>query len=201
MPRVRSLLGVALALFLIGCASRPPLPPDMPARQALRDFALEARFALRLERFNGTPESASGRLSWEHAGPLDRVLLANPLGQGIAEISVAGTQAELRTSDGQTRRAADAEQLLHAATGYRLPIARLPAWLLGRGSDSAERAEDARGRPLRLVDDGWRIDYDYADAADDALPSRLTLRRIVADGELELRLRIEEWRPLPGTKP
>ena len=41
---------------------------------------------------------------------------------------------------------------------------------------------------------GWQIDYAYDDDAAAALPARLTLSR---DQEIELRLRIEEWKENP----
>ena len=44
------------------------------------------------------------------------------------------------------------------------------------------------------VEAGWQVDYAYADDTPDALPERVTLRR--AD-EIELRLRIEEWKTAP----
>ena len=186
---------LAGALFLASCASVPP--PGQPGRaelQTLQTFALEARFALKSERPNEAPQSASGRLTWQHAASHDHILVADPLGQGIAEISVTPAGAELRASDGQTRRAADAATLLYGVTGYALPLGELPAWLLGRPSSAGRLETDGSGRPYRLMDDGWRIDYDYDSADADAPPARLTVHR---ESELELRLRIEEWRPLP----
>lgn len=192
----RILLGLG-ALLLAGCATAPLSPGGLPGRSQVRDFGLEARFALRLERWNDAPQSAAGRLSWRHAGGVDRVLVADPFGQGIAEIERDGQGAELRTGDGQVRRAADAAALLLAATGYPLPLGELPAWLLGRPGASGELATDGAGRPKRLAEAGWKIDYDYDDEAGNALPSRLTLRRRLDSGDLELRLRIEEWRTTP----
>lgn len=187
-------LRLAGLLLLAGCATAPPagLPP--PTRADLGQFAMEARFALRTERPNEAPQSASGRLSWRHTAGGDSIFVANPLGQGIAEIHVNAGGAELRQGNGEVRRSADAAALLHSLTGYTLPLAELPAWLLGRPSSSGRLEADPAGRPRRLVDSGWRIDYDYDGDAADAPPARLTLQR---DNELELRLRIEEWRSLP----
>lgn len=187
-------LRLAGLLFLAGCATTPlaSLPP--PARADLGQFALEARFALRTERPHEAVQSASGRLSWRHTADGDSIFVANPLGQGIAEIHVNAAGAELRQGDGQVRHSADPAALLQTLTGYTLPLAELPAWLLGRPSSSSRLEADPAGRPRRLVDSGWRIDYDYDSDAADAPPARLTLQR---DNELELRLRIEEWRPLP----
>lgn len=193
MRRLRLLL-VAGTLLAAGCATVPPSTSSLPARSELRDFSLEARFALRLERPYEAPQSASGRLSWQHTPGVDHILVANPLGQGIAEIERDADGARLRSSDGQVRRAADAAVLLEEATGYPLPLGELPAWLLGRPSAAGHLRTDAAGRPKELVDAGWHIEYDYDDEAAGALPARLTLRR---DDSLELRLRIEEWQSTP----
>lgn len=186
-------LALAGALLLAGCASVPPAA-SVPTRSQLRGFALEARFALKSERPNEAPQSASGRLTWQHTAGQDHILVANPLGQGIAEVDITPAGAELRTGDGQVRRAADAASLLYGVTGYTLPLGELPAWLLGRPAAAGRLETDATGRPRRLWDGGWRIDYDYDNDAADAPPARLTLHR---ESELELRLRIEEWRLLP----
>ncbi len=179
-------------LLLTACAALPPAP--LPARDSLSDFALEARFALRVERPDAAPQTAGGRLSWEHRAGNDRILIANPLGIGIAEIDAAPGLARLRTADGTVRESDDADALMEAATGERLPVARLPAWLLGRGGSAGTLERDGQQRPLRLAEAGWRIDYAYDDFAADALPARITLRRAEA---VELRLRIEEWRVAP----
>ena len=139
-------------------------------------------------------QSSGGRLSWEHKNAGDRILLANPLGIGMAEIEVTSTLSRLRTADGRSREAADADALLEEVSGQRLPVRRLPAWLLGQAVQPQDMVLDALGRPLRLREAGWQIDYAYDDEAPTALPSRLTL---LGEGGVELRLRIEEWKDLP----
>jgi outer membrane lipoprotein LolB len=179
-------------LTLAACSSLPPPPP--PGRESLRDFALEARFALRVQRPEQAPQSAGGRLSWEHRAGRNRILIANPLGYGVAEIETTPERSQLRTADGKIRESADADELMEAATGERLPVARLPAWLLGRSSSDRRMERDGQQRPASLNEAGWQIEYDYDSESAAALPARITLRR--AD-EIELRLRIEEWRELP----
>ncbi|HZX33343.1 MAG TPA: lipoprotein insertase outer membrane protein LolB [Rhodocyclaceae bacterium] len=197
----RSLWRTGLAaLALAGCATVAPPPVSQPERATLKDFSLEARFALRLERpYEAAPESASGRLSWQHRGATNHILVADPLGQGIAEIEQDGAGARLRTRDGRQYRAADAATLLKDATGYPLPLGELPAWLIGRPTASGQLRTDEQGRPLNLADAGWQIEYEYDSEAPAALPVRLTLRRGSSPElrSLELRLRIEEWRSNP----
>ncbi|WP_191090420.1 lipoprotein insertase outer membrane protein LolB [Dechloromonas sp. CZR5] len=182
-----------LALGLLaGCAGLPPAAPL--DRDSIRDFALEARFALRATPSGQSPQSANGRLTWTHTGQRDRVLLASPLGYGLAEIDITPQRSTLRTGDGQESESSDPEELITTATGLPLPVSRLPAWLLGRSGSAATVEPDARGRPGRLIESGWQIDYAYDNDRAAALPARLT---IIRPGEVELKLRIEEWRETP----
>lgn len=187
----RSLLGLGL-LALAACATVTS-PPGIP-REALRDFAFDGRFALRSTSPGQSPQSTSGRLSWAHQQDADHLLLASPLGIGIAEITSSVDGARLKTGDGQNWEAAQPDELMERVTGQALPISRLPAWLLGRPGQEGKTTHDQDGRPVQLIEAGWQIDYSYDSDAADALPSRITLRR---GDELELRLRIEEWRNTP----
>lgn len=178
--------------LLAGCTSLPPSP--MPSRDKVGDFALEARFALRVSLPEQPPQSSGGRLSWTHKNGDNHVLLSSPLGYGMAEIDTTPVLSRLRTGAGKTHESSDPETLIEEVTGQRLPITPLPAWLLGRANHSAQIERDERLRPTRLHEDGWQIDYTYDDETPGALPARLTLRR---DQEIELRLRIEEWKESP----
>ena len=189
MCRISALLACGL---LAACASAPqgPLAP----RDQIGDFALEARFALRVSLPDKPPESSGGRLQWEHRNGNDRILISSPLGVGVAEIDVGPTHGRLRTADGQLRESADADALMAEVTGQRLPVRQLPGWLLGRSGSTSVVTSDSAGRPARLYEAGWQIDYSYPDDTPGALPTLVSLRR---DSEIDLRLRIEEWRTAP----
>ena len=166
----------------------------MLARDQLRNFALEGRFALRVTLPGQAVQNSGGRLTWTHENRSDRVLLSSPLGYGLAEIETSPEISRLRTADGKMRESTDPDALIEEVTGQRLPISRLPAWLLGRSGGKARIEPDDLGRPLRLSEDGWQVDYSFEDDSLGALPTRLTLSR---NGEIELRLRIEEWKETP----
>ena len=189
MCRISALLACSL---LAACASAPqgPLAP----RDQIGDFALEARFALRVSLPDKPPESSGGRLEWEHRNGNDRILISSPLGVGVAEIDVGPTRGRLRTADGQLRESADADALMEEVTGQRLPVRQLPGWLLGRSGSTSVVTSDSAGRPARLYEAGWQIDYSYPDDTPGALPTLVSLKR---DSEIDLRLRIEEWRTAP----
>lgn len=183
---------LAGGLLLAGCAATPLAP--LPERHLVDEFALEARFALRVSLPAQAPQSAGGRLSWEHRRSGDRILIANPLGVGLAEIETAPGRSRLQTADGKRSESPDADDLIEEVTGQRLPISRLPDWLLGRSADAAALRRDPQGRPTSLDEAGWQIEYTYDDDLPGTLPSRLTLNR---QREIELRLRIEEWKQTP----
>jgi outer membrane lipoprotein LolB len=178
--------------LLAGCSSLPPAA--LPGREQIRDFAMEARFALRVTMPDQAPQTSGGRLSWVQKAGESRVLVSSPLGYGLAEIETTPTLSRLKTADGKTRESADPDVLMEDVTGQRLPVTRLPAWLLGRASDSAQIDRDSQQRPSRLREAGWQIDYAYDDETATALPTRVTLSR---EREIELRLRIEEWKENP----
>lgn len=186
MVRCITLLACSL---LAACASAPP--GTLAPRDQVREFALEARFALRVSPPDRPPESSGGRLEWEHGNGDDRILISSLLGVGVAEIDLGPGGGRLRTADGKLRESADADALMEEVTGQRLPVRQLPGWLLGRAGAAGEVTRDGAGRPARLNEAGWRIDYAYPDDSAGALPSLVNLRR---DGEVDLRLRIEEWR-------
>lgn len=182
------------ASLLVGCAATPSRPPSAP--DARNGFALEARFVLRTSNPGQAPHSASGRLSWTHRNGTGLLLLSSPLGYGLAEIASTPGHAVLRLGNGETRESADPDALMQDITGQRLPVSRLPAWLLGQTDDQSKLKRDILGRPQHLEESGWQITYAYDSEAADALPSRLTLN-YNNDSEIELRLRIEEWKDKP----
>lgn len=184
---------VALAFgLLVGCASVPPTP--LAPRDQVRNFSLEARFALRATLPGQAAQSSGGRLTWTHQQDNDRILVANPLGYGVAEIDAGPGTSRLRTADGKERESGDPDALIEDVTGLRLPVARLPGWLLGRPGAGARIEADPLGRPGKLHEAGWQVDYSYDDERPTSLPARLTISR---PGEIEFKLRIEEWRETP----
>jgi len=184
------------ALLLAACAT-PMLVPEQSNRLAVKDFSIDARFALRVESAatpGGQSQNISGRLLWRHSANSDYWLFSTPLGQAVAELESDAGGARLQQAGGEERRAADAGTLLRDLFGYELPVSRLPFWLLARPQSVSSLDLDGQGRPRQLTENGWQVAYAYDDETPNALPARLTIRR---EGEIELRLRIEEWQIKP----
>jgi outer membrane lipoprotein LolB len=182
MVSVRSAAAFAAAAILGACATVPTetLPPG--------GFIVSGRVAVRY----GT-EAASGRVLWRHSEMSDDLVIATPLGQGIAEITRRDGGYTLVRANGERLTAADPEQLTEQALGWALPLAGLPDWLQGRpqsGTPAEVRRAGDRVAELRQL--GWTIEYTSYDE-EAKLPKRVRLTR----GELDIRLAIESWQLAP----
>ena len=189
VPPLFCIIPVLALCLMVGCASLPASPmAGLPQRDQIEAFSLQGRFSLRQDE-----RSHSGRLSWQHGEDGDRVLLASPFGQGLAELSIGPHGATLRSSDGALHSAADAESLTRQVLGYPLPIRRLADWIRARIAPADNPSLDRFSRPERLNSDGWQIEYGYDSEDPQALPARIFA--LGAEG-VELRLRIDEWNPI-----
>lgn len=186
---VRRLLNRSLFLFaalLLGGCALLDQPPD-PSRPA--ELEMRGRIAYRHAEQGG-----SAVIAWRHAPDFDDLLVTGPLGQGIARLDRQGTVWVLTTIDGRRFRAGDAETLTESALGWRLPLAGLVDWVQGRPGPAhpAQTERDDAGRPVRIRQDGWQIEY-LAWQGD--LPSRLNLHRDAdeAHAALDLRLVVDQF--------
>lgn len=115
------------------------------------------------------------------------MLIASPVGQGIARIDREGDRFRLVTGDKKEYRALDAESLTEQALGWRLPLSGLSDWIRGRAS--AGRPAEVTGQAgegLEIRQDGWRIAYEEFR---DGRPFRLRLSR----EDIDIRLVVDQW--------
>lgn len=175
-----SILLVGIAC-VCGCSGLPNLLSFEPLHSG---FELKARAAIRYGE-----EAATVTVQWRHQAASDDMLITNPIGQGVARILRSEGGATLETGDARRFRAADAESLTAEVLGWRLPLSGLPDWLRARPAPGLESKPtlDADGRLVRLVQDGWQIEYqEYRDQR----PVRMRLVR----PDLEIRLVVDSWR-------
>lgn len=178
-------VAAACLALLAACSS---LRIDGAVRDgALRNYDVDGRFVARQEG-----RSLTGRLSWQHRGDADTVLLQDPFGRGLAELFSGPGGAELRTADGTVRRAADGDALVAELSGVAVPVAAIGAWLAGRVSSGEAVQHDGAGRVIRLLRDGWQVDYRYGDG--EPLPDRIIA---VRPGGPEVRLTVDRWEVFP----
>lgn len=188
----RSLRGIAmmLAFALSGCAIRPVGPDLVPAiRTAVAAFELEGR----LSATDGE-RSASGRIHWLHSPSGDEWTVYSPLGQIVAHLVSSPAGAVLRTADGRRMSAPDPGSMLPQVLGVPAPVEGLPHWVQASARSGATVLDlDEQGRPARISDQGWLVDYpEYANHDPQAPPRRLEARW----GETRIRLIIDQWTPL-----
>jgi len=197
----RGVAAVAAALLLAACASAPrraadgPAPPGAePAQQAREarvqaqpEWWLQGRIAVSTGR-----EGGSGRLEWTRRGDGYELRVSAPVTRQSWRLAVAGGRARIEGLTGGPREGDDPETLLRDATGWTIPLTALPYW--ARGARAPVAPAQVRygpdGRPLRIEQAGWAIDYVWPDSADAEFPARIDARR---DGA-RVRLAIDQAR-------
>ena len=212
VSKIRPLLLVAVTLAVSACTTvgrqKTPAPEvvttvsaaALAAEQArvaaLRsapDWTFQGRVAVSKGRDGG-----SGRIDWKQDGPAYVVELSAPVTRQSWKLT-GDTHHEagrLEGLAGGPREGEDAQQLLLDATGWDIPVNQLPEWVRGLvagdggGAEQVER--DADGRPRRLQQLGWQIQYlDWypAEAGRPALPRRIEASR----GDAKVRLLVDQW--------
>jgi outer membrane lipoprotein LolB len=197
---------VALLLVTTGCATlKPatemplPIPAGNPAElhqdhikqlSHIKQFFLQARIGIQSDG-----KGSSGSTRWRHHPEGDDISMISPVGGTVAKIIANAEGVTLTSNDGKVLQAADAESLTEQHLGWRLPLAGLPDWALGRPANRPleELHWDSIGRITKLKQDGWEIEYpEYMEASGYRLPKRINLR----SKNLTLKLVIENWAEL-----
>ncbi len=189
MPRAAPLAFPAvIALIVAACATAPPVPPAATALPRDEPFAIDGRLSAR----RGS-DGISIVFAWMHASPRDELVVSNPLGQTVAELSsdASNQRVGVRTADGRREESGDWATLTERVVGFPLPVTALAWWVQGapRADASFSLETDVAGRASVLRQDGCEIVYAYRDGTT-RRPSRLTL----ACHDVELRIVIDRWR-------
>lgn len=192
-PRiVLSLLLAALA----GCVPVRPLAPDaaMLAAQDAREarlaaqpsFALAGRIAV-----SGTGEGGSGSFEWIQDGADFEFTLRSPVARQTWRMAYLAGDVRLEGLEGGTRWCTDPEALLAEEIGWDVPVRALAWWVRGARAPGrhAELWFDAEGRPARLRQDGWQVDFRDWFPGQDGLPRRVFAER----GQARVRLVVDRW--------
>ena len=214
-----AVLAAVVAVALAGCAPRravaPPLPPptddaavgvappiDSPeafAALAAREAALQDNNSWSLKGRMAVARGDDGgtlNVEWTQQGEAYAITLSAPVTGRQWRLSGTADSATLDGLDGGTRRGPDAETLLLDATGWRLPVRQMPAWVRGlRGPGPvAALAMDAEGRPVGFRQGEWALSYRDWWPGEPPLP-----RRVFAEAEgASVRLIVSEWQaPTP----
>ena len=113
-------------------------------------------------------------IDWQHDSAHDTILLATPLGQGVAEIERDSAGARLMLADKRRFEADDWGTLAEQIFGFHLPLRGSARWLLGEPTDT----------------EGWHITVvERESKAPGALPTVIELEH----NDIAVRLKIDEW--------
>ena len=172
----RASLGAAAAALLVlaGCATQQPprQPSTSNATTSLTtqtSRAYHGRFAVQYVDQNGQQRNAYGNFDWHETDSTVTLQLLNPLGQTLALVTSAPSQATLELPNRQPLTADNVSTLMQQALGFALPVEGLRYWLQPSvAPTSRARTTPDPQNPQRLSQieqDGWTIDYvAYADA-------------------------------------
>jgi len=153
----------------------------------LEQFELKGRLAVQAD---GKGYSAS--LLWQHKTDRDDIRIYSPLGGQLAHIEKTLDGVRLQDAQGQVTYGQDAENLTQTLLGWRLPLAGLADWALGRPANPAmaNLTWDEAGRTLSLNEADWAIAYQNYQASPTAfLPHKLSLK----NARVQLKLIVEKW--------
>jgi len=191
----RLLARLVLLAMLAACAPLPPhtdnqfLRDRQTAREAtlaqLTDWSFVGRIAVS-QGSNG----GSGRIEWRQHGDDFDIHLSAPISKQTWRLSKSGERVVLEGLPGGAREGSDAEALLADATGWRIPIAVMAAWVRGSRANGDSDLEFAPGgMPATLRQSGWIVTYRDWNQGDPALPTKV----FAEAGDARVRLAVEHW--------
>ena len=199
---LRLLILAATLAALPGCALLRPQPGSAPA-SAEQQAAWQERVALLspIDRFTLTGRVASGALGFkadlrwkQHPDGRFEMRVAGPFGARAAELAGDSQQVTVRTGDkGNLVVTTDPEAWLEQELGVRLPVTGLRWWALGLPAPDSQHQillDPAHGRALRIVQNGWELDYvEYRAASTLDLPRRIEAR----NGDTRVLVLADAW--------
>lgn len=194
----RFILSIVLVM-LAGCVSAPEIKKNtnsasqllyqqhLQSIAAIHQFTIQGRVGVQTE---GKGYSAS--LNWQHSLNNDDISLYTPLGGQVANIKRTVDKTILEDANGNSITAETVEDLTQSALGWRLPLAGLADWALGRATNRPIQSIswDEHGFLSSLKQDGWDIQYqNYIDNNGVFLPRKILLK----SEKINLKLLVEKW--------
>jgi outer membrane lipoprotein LolB len=138
-------------------------------------------------------DSWSAGVQWEQIAESFRIRLTDPLGQVLLQLEGDPQRVEMRTAEGEVTEASSPDALIRQQTGWRVPVAGLRYWSLGRPAPQVAvdgYRLDAAGRLAELHQSGWHIRYErYQEFDGIALPTKLTFE----NPRLAAKLIVRSW--------
>ena len=184
--------------FMALCACAPVRVRENPASLADQQrresqLASRTRWTLTAHIFvsDGTQNSGSGDLEWQHDGDRYTFKLRAPTGR-TWRLTGDSREAVLEGVDAQPIRGTDPERLLRERLGWDVPVADLADWVRGVRSPRkpAQVVYDALSLPAQVDQDGWKVEYRdwYAD-----LTPPMPHRVFASHGDARVKMSIDHW--------
>lgn len=190
--RVAALLVV---LFMVACAPVPRRPAVVgdETLQSLREGELARHpawaFTGRLAISQGN-DGGNARIEWRQNGQDFDIQLSAPITRQSWRLKQVGSEITLEGLTGGVRQGSDAEALLLEATGWRIPLASMAAWVRGvRAPGPADISFDGFGLPATLRQGGWAVEYRGWSERTPSLPTKLFVRQ----ADASVKLVVERW--------
>jgi outer membrane lipoprotein LolB len=182
---MRGLTIVGVVWLMAACATSSPPPASVDVEPDV-NWTLQGRIALK-----SGEQNLSGQLQWQRQTGRDELLLASPMGQGVARIMHDRDGVLLEIPNETPRRAPDAESLTREVLGYPLPLSGLAYWIQARPDPGRpyQQTSDDTGRLSQLMQDGWVIDFLQYMPDHPARPRKL----VVSREDIEIRLVVDAW--------
>jgi outer membrane lipoprotein LolB len=188
-----------LILAVSACATQPKAPTQLPPENLalhqqhlakltnIQAFSLKGRLGVVTQK-----QGFSGGIEWQHQTSTDNIDVYSPVGGKVANIAKTPSKVILTDQKGNAITASDAETLTETTLGFRLPLAGLSDWTVGRPTASKVDSSswDAQGRLVTLKQDGWDIGFEnYLENNGTFLPNKIVLK----SDKVNLKLIVEKW--------
>lgn len=149
------------------------------------NWAFKGRLAV-----NDGGNAGNARIEWTQTGTDFSIRLSAPITGQSWQLRRSGSEFSLEGLEGGPRQGDDAESLLKQATGWRIPVNDMVAWVRGQQAGDLAQVELApNGLPANLAESGWSVEYRDWNESDPPLPTKLFARK----GQASVRLAIEHW--------
>ena len=199
-PLPGALLHLTVALGCVVVVACAPVKPWTPTVAGLPAQAQREAELAPLSTWNFTGRVAvnqgnnggTARIDWRQNGDDFDIKLAAPITRQSWRLHRVGAVVRLEGLEGGVREGTDPEALLLEATGWRIPVSALAAWVRGaRAAGTSEMSFDAQGLPSTLQQQGWSVEYRGWVAGTPPLPAKVFARQ----DEASVRLVVEAWDP------
>ena len=177
------LLLLSWLLLLQGCSQLAP----QTTTPSTVTWQLQAKMAVNYDnqRFSAT-------LRWENRPNSAQLILFDPLGRVVAQLSQDASSAYIQTKKGQNFHGTNITQLMQQQLGWSLPVDALQYWVQGQPAPQIAYAETHDDDPLRqrFIQGAWSIEAQRKSL--EQRPHKLTLQ----GPQLKLKLVRMQWQPL-----